>query len=35
MEEIENWIIPDYDPAYKKIGDGEYILKVEYKPKRI
>ena len=34
IEEIESWIIPDYDPAYKKLGDGEYILKVEYKNKK-
>ena len=34
IEEIESWILPDYDSAYKKLGDGEYILKVEYKNKK-
>ena len=34
IEEIENWVLPDYDPAYKKLGDQEYILKVEYKNKK-
>jgi DNA invertase Pin-like site-specific DNA recombinase len=34
IEEIENWILPDYDSAYKKLGAGEYILKVEYKNKK-
>ena len=34
IEEIENWVLPYYDTAYKKLGDQEYILKVEYKNKK-
>ncbi len=35
IEEIENCFLPDYGPTYKKLGNQEYILKVEYKNKTI
>ena len=34
IEEIENSVLPDYDPAYTKLGDQEYVLKMEYKNKK-
>ena len=34
IEEIENWFLPDYGPTYKKLGNQQYILKVEYKNKK-
>lgn len=29
-EDIENWVIPNYDQAYKKLHTGEYLLEVPY-----